>query len=63
MRQINILHTKEHKDTYGFLVGNTNSNPMKHGAVDENKKRSTPPPLGNYCHRLCFLCTNASGKK
>ena len=65
MYQINILHTKKQKDTSVSDTGDMNRNTLKHSAVDGNKKRSTPPPhtLGNCCHRLCFLCTHASGKE
>lgn len=63
MYQMNILHTKKQKDTSVSDAGDMNRNTLKHGAVDENEKYSTPPPLGNCCHRLCFLCTHASGKE
>lgn len=63
MYQMNILYTKEQKDTSVSDAADMNRNTLKHVAVDENEKYSTPPPRGNCCYRLCFLCIPASGKK
>lgn len=43
MYQMNILHTKKQKDTSVSDAGDMNRNTLKHGAVDENEKYSTPP--------------------
>lgn len=63
MYQMNILHTQKQKDTSVSDAGDMNRNTLKHSAVDGNKKNVLPPPWGNCCHRLCFLCTHAPGKE
>ena len=44
MYQMNILHIKKQKDTSVSDACDMNRNTLKHGAVDENEKYSTPPP-------------------
>lgn len=44
MYQMNILYTKEQKDTSVSDAADMNRNTLKHVAVDENEKYSTPPP-------------------
>lgn len=43
MYQMNILYTKEQKDTSVSDAADMNRNTLKHVAVDENEKYSTPP--------------------
>ncbi len=59
MYQLNILHIKEKKDTYVSYAGDMNICTIKNNAVDNDKKYSTPPPVGKCCHIWYFLYANA----
>ena len=46
MYQLNILHTKEKKDTYVSYAGDMNICTIKNSAVDNDKNILPPPPGG-----------------